>query len=203
LNGTFDIPAEVDIYAKEFLAELRVPEIVRSQGPVTSDLSLQEHVLGWKQQKEATAAEPAGLAFSDYKASAQDPMFAEIDRYMCNIPYREGFSPQAWQFITDVEIVKKVGVFDIAKMRTIQLMHAVLNINNKKLGRDMMFFAEKCKVIAPKQFGSRKNHQSILAALNKRLTMDVLRQRRQQALYAPTMPNLVMTISFTALRLQA
>jgi hypothetical protein len=92
LSGTFDIPAEVDIYAKEFLAELRVPAIVRSQGPVTSDLSLQEHVLGWKRQKEATAAEPSGLAFSHYKASAQDPMLAEIDRFMCNIPYREGFS---------------------------------------------------------------------------------------------------------------
>jgi hypothetical protein len=106
-------------------------------------------------------------------------MLAEIDRFMRNIPYREGFSPQAWQFITDVEIVKKAGVFDIKKMRTIQLMHAAFNINNKKLGRDMMSLAEKCKVIAPEQFGSRKNHQSILAALNKRLTMDVLRQRRQ------------------------
>jgi hypothetical protein len=53
-------------------------------------------------------------------------------------------------------------------------------MNNKKLGRDMMSFAESCKVLAPEQFGSPKNHQSIfLAVLNKRLTMDVLRQRRQ------------------------
>ena len=64
-------------------------------------------------------------------------------------------------------------------MRTIQLMEAEFNMNNKKLGRDVMAFAEQHKALAPEQFGSRKNHQSVLAALNKRLTMDLLRQRRQ------------------------
>jgi hypothetical protein len=60
-----------------------------------------------------------------------------------------------------------------------QLMHSEFNVNNKKLGRDMMTFAESCKVLAPEQFEGRKNHQSAIAALNKRLTMDVLRQRWQ------------------------
>jgi hypothetical protein len=168
MSGTFDVPEEIDCYAKEFLEELRVPAIVIAKGPVTMELSLPEHMLGWKRQKEATASEPSGLAFSHYKASAQDPMLAEIDRFFRNLPYRESFSPDAWQFTTDVEILKKAGVFDIEKMHTIQLMHSAFNINNKKLGRDMMSFAESCKVLAPEQFGSRKNHQSIIAALNKR-----------------------------------
>jgi hypothetical protein len=64
-------------------------------------------------------------------------------------------------------------------MRTIQLMHSEFNMNNKKLGRDVMAHAERFKALAPEQFGSRKNHHSILAALNKRLTMDLLRQQRQ------------------------
>ena len=67
-------------------------------------------------------------------------------------------------------------------------------MNNKKLGRDVMAFAEKHKALAPEQFGSRKNHQSVLAALNKRLTMDLLQQRRQAAgLYVPMTPNLATT----------
>jgi hypothetical protein len=41
-------------------------------------------------------------------------------------------------------------------MRTIQLMDAEFNMNNKKLGQDMMLFAKSCKVLAPEQFGSRK-----------------------------------------------
>jgi hypothetical protein len=81
--------------------------------------------------------------------------------------------------LTDVEILKKTGVFDVEKMRTVQLMHAAFNMNNKKPCRDVMAFAEKHHALAPEQFGSRKNHQSVLAALNKRLTVDLLQQRRQ------------------------
>jgi hypothetical protein len=81
--------------------------------------------------------------------------------------------------MTDVEILKKAGVYDIEKMRTILLMNSEFNINNKKLGRDIMNNAEKHGTIAREQYGSRRNHRSVIAALNKRLTMDVLRQRRQ------------------------
>jgi hypothetical protein len=179
LDGTYEPSPDTDLYAVEILESLRMPQIVRSKGPVTTDLSLAEHQQGWKRQKEATVSEPTGLPFSHYKAAAQDVTLSEVDRLLRNVPYREGFSPKSWQSITDVEILKKAGVFDIEKMRTIQLMHSEFNMNNKKLGRDMMFFAEDCKVLAPEQFGSRKNHQSVVAALNKRLTIDVLRQRRQ------------------------
>jgi hypothetical protein len=55
-------------------------------------------------------------------------------------------------------------------------MHAEFNMNNKKLGRDVMAFAERHKALAPEQYDSRKNHQSVLAALNKCRTMDLLRQ---------------------------
>jgi ribonuclease HI len=98
---------------------------------------------------------------------------------MRNIPYAKGFAPNLWKNITDVEILKKAEVYDINLMRTIQLMNSELNINNKKLGRDLMSRGEKLKLIAREQYGSRKKHQSITAALNKRLTMDLLRQRRQ------------------------
>jgi hypothetical protein len=113
------------------------------------------------------------------KAASQDRTLATIDNFMRNLPYTKGFSPAAWQLIRDVEILKKSGVYDVEKMRTIQLMHAAYNMNNKKMGRGMMHFAEQSKILAREQYGSRKHHQAITAALNKRLTMDLLRQRRQ------------------------
>lgn len=59
-------------------------------------------------------------------------------------------------------------------------MHAKFNMNIKKLaGCYVMFFTKSHKALAPEQFGSRKNHKSILAALNKHLNMDLLRQRGQ------------------------
>jgi hypothetical protein len=106
-------------------------------------------------------------------------MLADFDATVRNLPYAKGFVPQLWRNITDVEIVKKTEVYDLNLMRTIQLMNSELNMSNKKLGRDLMTRGEKCKLIAREQYGSRNKHQSIMAALNKRLTMDLLRQRRQ------------------------
>jgi hypothetical protein len=114
-----------------------------------------------------------------YVVGGEDPELNEIDTFMGQLPYRFGFSPDSWQKITDVEILKRIGVYDVEKMRTIQLMNTKFNMNNKKLGGDVMWFAESHNVLAPEQIGSRKNHQSILAGLNKRLTMDILGQRRQ------------------------
>jgi hypothetical protein len=77
--------------------------------------------------------------------------------------------------MTDVAILKKAGVHDVEKMRTILLMNAEFNMNNKKLGREMMVNSELHREIAREEYGSRRHHQCILAALNKRLTMDNLR----------------------------
>jgi hypothetical protein len=88
------------------------------------------------------------------------------------------FFPEAWHTITDVKILKKVGIYDVELMHTIQLMHAKFSMNNKKLGRDMMSFAELCRTLAAEEFGSPKKHQAILATLNKRLTNDILPQLR-------------------------
>jgi hypothetical protein len=87
--------------------------------------------------------------------------------------------------MTDVKILKKSGVYDVEKMRTILLMNAEFNMNNKRLGRDMTCHAEKHGALAREQYGSCRNHQCILVALNKQLTMDLLRQTcRARALCA-------------------
>ena len=65
------------------------------------------------------------------------------------------------------------------KMRTIQLFVAQFNMNNKKTGRDAMARAEELGVMPKEQAGSRKHHRAVLSALNKVLTVDLLRMRRQ------------------------
>ena len=119
------------------------------------------------------------LSFSHYIAGTYDSEIAEFDSMIRSLPYQYGFSPLSWQTISDVEILKKAGEYDIEKMRTITLMNSEFNINNKKLGRHMMQHAEHHNLLAPEQYGRRKHHRSVIAALNKRLTMDLLRMRRQ------------------------
>lgn len=78
----------------------------------------------------------------------------QIDSLLRKIPYQQGFLPGTWQVIADIEILKKADVCNVELMRTIQLMQSEFNMNNKKLGCDVMTsFAEKHQVLAPEQFG--------------------------------------------------
>ena len=181
LQGCYDPPEGTDKYMIELLEELRMPQTIREgikeHGFISTEISESENKQGWQKRKLASA-EPSGLSMDHYAVGCEDKILNSSDTFLRQLPYRFGFSPVAWQTITDVEILKKAGIYDVELMRTIQLMHSEFNMNNKKLGRDMMSFAESCRALAPEQFGSRKNHQAILAALNKRLTNDLLRQRR-------------------------
>jgi hypothetical protein len=51
----------------------------------------------------------------------------------------------------------------------------------KLFGRQMMQHAEAASLIAPEQFGSRKNHTAIRQALNKVLTYDLARASHKPA----------------------
>jgi hypothetical protein len=95
-----------------------------------------------------------------YAAGCDDPELNKIDTLFRQLPYQHGFSRELWRDITDVEILKKAGVYDVELMRTIQLMLSEFNMNNKKLGHKAMAFAESHGALAPEQFGSQKNHQS-------------------------------------------
>ena len=59
----------------------------------------------------------------------------EVDRIFRQLAYRHGFSLASSKKITDLQILKKPAVYDVEKMRTIQLMPAAFNMNNKNWQR--------------------------------------------------------------------
>ena len=173
LNGTFrqQFPDE---RTKKLIGQLyKCNELVE-----TENISTEEHIKGWQNAKEGTSSEPTTLSFSHYKAACSNRLIAETDATFRSLPYEFGFSPKLWQRITDVQILKKAGISRIDKMRTIMLMDGEFNMNNKFLGKVMMERAEDNRGLADEQYGSRKKRSSIVAALNKRLSYDVLRQKR-------------------------
>jgi hypothetical protein len=156
-----------------------MPQNVKDHPMQITTVTPESNRQAWKKQKETVSAEPKGLTYSHYKAGALDDNINTFDSDMRDLPYRFGFSPQHWQSITDVEILKKSGVYNIDKMRMITLMDAAYNMNNKQLGRDVMKHAESLQNLAREQYGSRKHHQASTAATNKVLMMDLLRIRHQ------------------------
>ena len=51
LDGTFVIPSGTQKYMIKVIKKLRKPNSVRAKGDIGTDVSLEEHVTGWKKQK--------------------------------------------------------------------------------------------------------------------------------------------------------
>jgi hypothetical protein len=186
LDGSYVPPPGTDPFMVKLLKELRMPEATRRAAKMPATISEEDNRATWSRQRESTSASHLGLSFSHYKAATWDDPLNKFDTESRMIPYVTGMTPESWRNITDVEILKKPGVFDIEKMRTITLMDAAFNMNNKQLGRDLLANAEKNGTLAREQYGSRKGLQAATAALNKRLTFDLWKTRRSAGSIAST-----------------
>jgi hypothetical protein len=101
LAGTFEVPEGTCKYAKKLIAELEMPESVRKGGLIDDFVSTQDHISGWKKQKESISSDPEGLTFSHYKAGIEEESIAQFDATLRSLPYQYGFVPEAW--IPDLE----------------------------------------------------------------------------------------------------
>ena len=183
IDGRYIPPHGTDPYAREFLSALEMPASIRAKGPVNCIATLEEHRDGWKAQKARTASESSTLGFEHYKSAIFDSQLCQIDHLLRTVPLEIGFVPPSWLSITDVAILKKLGVLEIDLMRLIQLMDAEFQMNNKLLGKKALAHAELCDEVADEQHGSRKNHKAILCCLNKVLVADYFRLTRRSGCF--------------------
>ena len=178
LDGTYDIPADVDQHTREYLEHLRRPPDYHFQPPTPPWITTTDHVASWKRVKEYITPGPSGLTPAHFKASTHDPLLAAFDASMANFPYITGHPTARWKRGLDGLIPKKEGVEDVHLLRPILMFEVDANNNNKILGRSMMKHAEPRHWIAREQYGSRKDHSADEQALNKRLTFDLIRLDR-------------------------
>ena len=72
-------------------------------------------------------------------------------------------------------------MFEVEKMRSIALMVAAFNENNKKLARDGMRHAESVGAMPREQYGGRKWMCAALLAMEKVISFDIIRQQNLAA----------------------
>ena len=72
------------------------------------------------------------------------------------------------------------------KMRTIALFATQFNMNNKKMGLEMMIDSERTGSIMEDNSGSRKDRNCITVALEKVLSMDTILQLKCAAAHLET-----------------
>ncbi len=183
-NCTWTPPERIDPYAYLFLVELQQNPVKEEFKTRPSLITSEANSESWKMRQPGTASEPSQLPFSHHIAAAHSNGLSEVDAALRSAPYQIGFSPIDWEIFTDFQILKKMGVFDVEKMRSLLLMPPLFNENNKKLGRDMMHHAEQAGVLPDEQSGSRKGKSSSKLVLEKTLSFDIIRQQKIAASHA-------------------
>lgn len=131
--------------------------------------------------KEKTSAGISGLHFGHLKACASSALLSDFEATLAHIPYSTGYSPQGWKQSVNVMLEKGKGVLT-KNLRTICLLEADFNFNNKVLAKQIMHCAERNHNLPQEQYGSRKGKKAILHAVNKRLLYDIIHLQRRTAI---------------------
>jgi hypothetical protein len=64
-----------------------MPESVRRLDPISTSILTEEHIRGWRCQRDQTGSVPTDLGFADHIAATYHPGMAEINRLLRQIPY--------------------------------------------------------------------------------------------------------------------
>ena len=104
--------------------------------------------------KERTASR--ALHFGHFKACCKNELATMVNYILAEVPFRSSYSPLRWRNATDVMILKKSGLYNVEKLRTIVLYEADFNHNNKFLGKSMMQFAVPKNLIVKEQYSILK-----------------------------------------------
>ena len=119
-------------------------------------ITTEDHIKGFKRAKEKTSAGLSGLHFGMFKAQIKRRNLAELDASMRSVAYATGYSYKRWKKGVDVELLKRIKDFEVSKLRTIPLLEADFNMNNKCLGADAMHAGERGGALARDNCGGRK-----------------------------------------------
>ena len=113
------------------------------------------------------------IHFGHFKAATRHNLNLLLHYALAEIPFRSGYSPSRWKQASDLMILKKEGVTDVDKLRTIVLYEADFNHNNKYLGRAMMYHTVLQDMLAKEQY-SILGKKCINHVINRRLLFDLI-----------------------------
>jgi len=170
-TAEYDIPPPVTAWIKAVTqtdTEQALPEVVGS-------LSKAEFQQMFKQKKESVSSDPHGINYTVWKAMAKSDYLSSFLCTLVSLPFIYGYANTRWMNMIDVMLEKKPGVRNIHMLRIIGLVcpefNTALSYFIGHLGQKNF----EQTLPTDEQHGSRRNRQSIDAAMLKLLTMETAR----------------------------
>jgi len=178
LEGSFAIPGGTDKYTRMLLRQAKQTQALP---PMQSYITTEENTQARKKAKERTSAGISGLHFGMFKAQATGKHLSALDTSIRSLAYSTGFTYRRPQFGIDVQLLKRSQEYRANKLRTILLLEADFNMNNKKLGKEAMEIGERLHLLTQDNYGGRKKLRAAEISINQQLTYDSIRGRRGKA----------------------
>lgn len=174
LSGSYKFPSGTTKSTRAFLQACSRPQDFNL--PSLDHLSFQHYKKSWNIARESTGS--GKVHFGHWKAGILDDVIGTLQWRMTILPSKHGFSPRIWQQATDVMILKKAGVLDLEKLRTIVLYEADYNFFNTCIGRQVMDNAIHNGYMADEQY-AKPGVSAQDQCLTRRLIFDFVRFTRQ------------------------
>ncbi len=184
LQGTYQPPPDADPYACLLLQHLQLPppNPDPSTYQVRQFISTEDHIRGWKKAKVNTSAGVSKLHFGMFKAHIKRHKLASLDASMRSVAYTTGYSFNRWKKGLDVQLLKRSQDYRAEKLRTILLLEADFNMNNKVIGSDAMRYGERANLLTSDNYGGRRWFRTVEISLNYQLTCNSVWARRGRAI---------------------
>ena len=181
-SNTFTPNPNLDQYTNAFLSFITT----RPQLPsISPSVLARDFVKYWRGARERTSSSLSGRHFGHYKAAAYHTKLAEIHATVGHLASHSGLCLSRWCKGLTVMLEKEEGNIRVDKLRAILLMEADFNFLNKLLfGHRLVKQIEFFHRFPNELYGSRTALSAILVAINRRLTIDIFKQKRRAGIIA-------------------
>jgi hypothetical protein len=181
LDGTYECPEGTDEGTIDLFREIAHIRSIVPKDTVNTYITRQRWVEHWQPKKEKTSSSESKLHFGHYKAGALSEIISRHDALKASICNKWGFALDRWGRGLSCMLEKIPGCNLVEKLRSILLMEADYNANNKELiGNRMMSVVREYGLMMEEIF-SEMGRTAEDGALAKILFYDIVRQCRLPA----------------------
>jgi hypothetical protein len=116
-----------DASLREFLASFTIPDTVRKKGAISTEITSDDVIYGFKNWRETTSTSPSGRHLGQYRSLIQHPTLLSCFVKFMNIAIQSGISIPRWSNAVNFMIEKDQGKPKLNRLRIIHLFEADFN----------------------------------------------------------------------------
>ena len=179
MNGTIfsesDLPKEAKLFFQHLTSKIQPP-----LDPSKIEINKEVFQSFYKGARESTSSSPSKLHLGHWKAASYDDDISTVLSMIIQIAVANEYPLRRWQTIISVLLEKMSGKPYLHKFRTIHLVESDFNFVLRYIW-GKQFMRHNISTLHVNQYGGRSGIQGQSAALNKTLTMDIIRYYSEPA----------------------